>query len=168
MGITMHEVKKWTRPDHYAGSDWYGWYSAGVGRTRDSGPLENANFDAMCSLLGIGGNHGDTDTRRVVCETHWAVGWVAWIAIHESDTQGIRIARGACETLADCPVLDEERYIAYEDKKCREVWEEIMDKDERHEYLMTHADTRVGWNAAVNGDWRAATELLPDPSELIY
>lgn len=39
---------------------------------------------ATCMLRELG---GESETVRVVRESHWAVGWVEWIAIHESDIE---------------------------------------------------------------------------------
>ena len=41
----------------------------------------------MLTALG-----GETDTVIVVRETHWAVGWVEWIAIHQDDEKALKIA----------------------------------------------------------------------------
>ena len=35
---------------------------------------------------------GESETVIVVRESHWAVGWVEWIKIHELDTTALAIA----------------------------------------------------------------------------
>ncbi len=67
-------LHRWTYPDSYMGETWYDYYRSGVGRSRDSGVLERANFDAMLEAL-----NGESETVIVVCENHWAVGWVEWM-----------------------------------------------------------------------------------------
>ena len=82
--------------DHNAGSaEWHSYYSAGVGQSRDSDCLEQSNFAAMLASLG-----GESETVLVVRESHWAVGWVEWIAIHEADEKALAIADAQCERLA--------------------------------------------------------------------
>lgn len=51
---------------------------------------------------------GETETVIVVRESHWAVGGVEWIAIHEADAMALAKADEQCERLADYPVLNEE------------------------------------------------------------
>ena len=79
-------LKRWERPKDYFGAEWSRYYSAGVGQSRDSDCLEQSNFAVMLEALG-----GETETVVVVRESHWAVGWVEWIAIHQSDEQALRV-----------------------------------------------------------------------------
>lgn len=89
-------LRRWQRPSNYCGAEWIDYYSAGVGQSRDSDALERANFDAM--LKALGGERDDEGLAlslvRVVRETHWAVGWVEWIAIHERATEALQLADG--------------------------------------------------------------------------
>jgi len=80
-------IQRWTRPDHYFGKAWPDYFSSGVRQSRDSDALERSNFECMLKALG-----GESETVIVVRETHWAVGWVEWIAIHESDDKALKIA----------------------------------------------------------------------------
>ena len=86
---TENTLRRWTLPANYMGAKWPDYYSAGVGQSRDSSAFERANFDAMLALLG-GEKSGGEDPKdegsalslvRVVRASHWAVGWVEWIAI---------------------------------------------------------------------------------------
>jgi hypothetical protein len=117
-------LHKWTRPECYIGAEWHEHYSAGVGQSRDSDCLERSNFAVMLSELG-----GESDTVIVVRERHWAVGWVEWIAIHETDTAALAVADAACERLANYPVLDEEDYSEREWNAACEVWEQSSLRD---------------------------------------
>ncbi len=44
-------LKLWTRPDNYSGNDLSEYYRTGIGQSRDSQPLERANFKAMLEAL---------------------------------------------------------------------------------------------------------------------
>lgn len=95
-------LKRWTMPDHYAGAVWPGYFSSGVGLSRDSDALERSNFECMLKALG-----GESETVIVVREGHWAVGWVEWIAIHQDDGKALAIADDIKRGLEDYPVIDE-------------------------------------------------------------
>ena len=157
-------LERWTMPPDYFGAEWPEYYSAGVGRSRDSDCGEESNFHAM--LAGLG---GESDTVHVVRESHWAVGWVEWIAIHESDEKSLRAADAMQEQLEDYPVLDEEDYSQREWDECERVWSDCYSASERVRYLRKNrCDTGFReLRAAVNGDWGAACNLLPCPSDLI-
>jgi hypothetical protein len=105
-------LKRWSMPPSYFGAEWRDYFSAGVGQSRDSDCLEQSNFAVMLEALG-----GETETVIVVRESHWAVGWVEWIAIHEADAKALAKADEQCERLAQYPVLDEDDF-------CRREWEE--------------------------------------------
>lgn len=157
-------LERWTMPRDYFGAEWPEYYSAGVGRSRDSDCLEESNFHAM--LAGLG---GESDTVQVVRESHWAVGWVEWIAIHESDEKSLRAADAMQEQLEDYPVLDEEDCSQREWDECERVWSDCYSASERVRYLRDNrCDTGFReLRSAVNGDWGAACNLLPCPNDLI-
>lgn len=158
-------LERWTLPKDYFGAEWPEYYSAGVGRSRDSDCLEESNFYAM--LQGLG---GESETVQVVRESHWAVGWVEWIAIHESDEQALRAADAMKAGLEDYPILDEEDHSRREWEECERVWSDCYSVSERLKYLRKNRCTEGfrDLRAAVNGDWHAAANLLPCPSEIIY
>ena len=157
-------LERWKLPRDYFGAEWPDYYSAGVGRSRDSDCLAESNFDAMLAELG-----GESDTVHVVRESHWAVGWVEWIAIHESDDKALRAADRLRQNLDDYPVLDEEDHSRREWEECARVWSDCYTDRERVKYLRDRRCT-TGFRdlrAAVSGDWHAAANLLPCPSDLI-
>jgi hypothetical protein len=80
-------LKRWTLPANYFGAVWPAYFSSGVGQSRDSDALERSNFACMLRDLG-----GETETVIVVRETHYLVGWVEWIAIHQDDEKAFAIA----------------------------------------------------------------------------
>lgn len=158
-------LERWTRPEHYFGAEWPEYFSAGVGRSRDSDCLEESNFDAMLAELG-----GESDTVQVVRESHFLCGWVEWIAIHESDEKSLRAADAMQARLEDYPVLDEDDYCDREYEECERVWSDCYSERERLRYLRDSRCT-TGFRelrAAVSGDWSAACRLLPSPTDLIY
>jgi hypothetical protein len=165
-------IKRWTRPRDYAGASWPEYFSSGVGQSRDSDALERANFQAMLTLLG-----GESETVIVVRESHWAVGWVEWIAIHDTDTKTLKIADDAMGRLGDYPVLDDELFSRIEDDECSEVWLNCYDTKERANYLRKHVGKVYPLSGetpytmlrkAVKGEWYYAANLLPCPSDLLY
>lgn len=111
-------LKRWSTPDNYAGEHWPDYYSAGVGRSRDSDILEESNFETMLSELG-----GESETVIVVHEGHWAVGWVEWIAIHESDDAALETADRLRGRLNNYPILDEHDYSEREWNAAADYWD---------------------------------------------
>jgi hypothetical protein len=87
MAYEPKHLKRWTLPDNYVGEVWPAYYSSGCGQSRDSDALERSNFSCMLKALG-----GESETVIVVRETHWLVGWVEWIAIHQDDDKALEIA----------------------------------------------------------------------------
>lgn len=123
-------VKRWTMPDHYAGAQWPEYFSSGFGQSRDSDCLEESNFATALEALG-----GESDTVRVVRESHWAVGWVEWIAIHESNTAAIAKAQELCERYNQYPALNEDDWSEREQEAANSVWADCFSWKERIAYM---------------------------------
>ena len=121
---TPEHLKLWTRPECYIGESWPATYSAGVGQSRDSDALEQSNFACMLAALG-----GESETVTVVRESHWAVGWVKWIAIHQDDETALRTADEIVAALADYPVVDDDHYSTLEYEEVCESWERASIRD---------------------------------------
>jgi len=132
---TPKHLKRWTLPECYIGATWPDYYSAGVGQTRDSDTLERSNFACMLKALG-----GESETVKVVHESHWAVGWIEWIAIHESDSKALAIADDLAAKLEDYPVLDENHWSELELEEAGRVWKECYTPQERIQYIREHRD----------------------------
>src|SRR5262245_45003542 len=126
-------LKRWVRPQYYMGEEWYEYYGSGVGQHRDSNALDRSNFRAMLQALG-----GESDTVIVVREGHWAVGWVEWIAIHESDVEALREADKQMSRLENYPILDEEDFSNEEMEEANEIWKNCYRPGERVEYIREH------------------------------
>lgn len=164
-------MKKWEWPQNYGGAEWHGYYVF-LSRTRDSDILEESNF--AVALAALGGETGFDDEGHaevaVVRESHWAVGWLEWIAVHEAATEKIAIAEKLLERLENYPVLDEEDYSAREYEGCAEYWEKAMGARDRIEYLRAHSYTCHSFSdmsQAIRGSWYHAVSMLHCPSDLI-
>jgi hypothetical protein len=114
MKTQIEHLKKWQMPLHYFGASWPDYYSSGVGRSRDSDPYQ------------------------IVRESHWAVGWIEWIAIHESASEALAIADKLKGGLEDYPVIDEELFSQYETDEANTVWRDCYNARERIEYIRKH------------------------------
>lgn len=155
-------VKRWKLPRDYAGAEWPEYFVA-CGQHRDSDTVERSNFAATLRALG-----GESETVRVVRESHWAVGWVEWIAVHESDERALRIADECRAAIDEYPILDESDHAERETEECAALWECIR-PHERVAYLRRHSHTG-GYRelmAAVRGDWSAAANVLHCPSDIL-
>lgn len=126
-------LRRWTMPANYVGSEWPEYYSAGFGRSRDSDCLEENNFVEALAALG-----GESDTVQVVRESHWAVGWVEWIAIHESDEKAIRIAEELNERRDEYLSLNDDTLSEREMEAANDVWRDCYDVRERIAYIRKH------------------------------
>lgn len=74
----------------------------------------------------------------VVSENHWAVGWVEWLAIHESNHKALKAADELAERLENCPVLDEDALSENESEEANQVWKVCYRDKERMEYVRKH------------------------------
>lgn len=141
-------LTRWTLPRYYAGSHWDGYYSF-LGQSRDSSALERSNFDAGLKAIGGECNHPTLEDEsdpgsalslvKVVRENHWAVGWVEWIAIHESATEQLQIADKIKGKLEDYPVVNEELFSEYETDEANQVWKDCYRVKDRIKYIRDHA-----------------------------
>lgn len=118
--MEYEHIKRWTLPKNYFGEVWPDYYSAGVGQSRDSDSLEESNFATMLAALG-----GESETVVVVRESHWVIGWVEWIAIHESDETALAEADRLADQLKDYPVLDEEDWSEREWNAAADYWDSM-------------------------------------------
>lgn len=116
MTYQPEHLKRWTLPDSYAGAHWPD-YFVFLGQHRDSDTLTRSNF--TCGLDAIG---GETETVKVIRERHWAVGWVEWIAIHQSDATALQKADEIAAGLEDYPVVNEDHWSELEYNEAWEYW----------------------------------------------
>lgn len=131
----LHEaLTRWEIPDSWFGQHWHG-YFVGLSQHRDSDALDRSNFRSALEALG-----GESETVHVVREGHWAVGWIEWIAIHESDEKALTIQYEIEGSLANYPVLNESDWCEEEAEEANEVWRNCYDEKERIEYVREYPD----------------------------
>lgn len=116
-------LKLWTRPDSYFGEVWHGYYVF-LGQHRDSDILTRSNF--ISGLESIG---GESETVHLVRESHWAVGWVEWIAIHQDDSSALEKADSIMRRLEDYPVIDEQHWSEMEWEEAESLWSGMTVRD---------------------------------------
>lgn len=116
----IRALNRWTLPDSYVGAEWPE-YFVFLSQARDSDALSRSNFE--CGLRALG---GESESVVVVRERHWAVGWVEWIAIHESDVTAILSADEIACALSDYPVLDESHFSELEWTEAEQYWESLQ------------------------------------------
>jgi hypothetical protein len=178
-----HTVKPWQHPSNYVGATWEGWYSAGFGQSRDSSSLERSNFQSAYAVLSplsidlstethdIPGRFDDETSVQIVRESHWAVGWVEWIAVHASNVAALDKARELCARANNYPVLDEAHWSQLEDEECEQVWRECFTVADRVRYLREHSYTASSLadilQAVRSGSWYHAANILHCPSDLV-
>ncbi|MBO4228141.1 hypothetical protein [Bradyrhizobium neotropicale] len=117
-------LQRWKPPKCYVGAEWKDYFSAGVGQSRDSDTLERSNFACMLESLG-----GESETVIVVRESHSAVGWVEWIAIHETDAKALQAADKIKGALADYPVINESHWSELEWNEAADYWDSLSPRD---------------------------------------
>jgi hypothetical protein len=130
MAYRPRHLERWTMPQNYFGAIWPNYFGSGCGQHSESDALDRSNFTCMLTALG-----GASDTVIVVRESHWAVGWIEWIAIHQDDDRALRIADEIMEQLEDCPVIDEEHWHEVEYEDANAVWRADYSADERIRYI---------------------------------
>jgi len=109
-------LKRWTLPRDYAGEHWPEWYVF-LGQHRDSDSVTRSTFATGLKSWG-----GETETVNVIREGHWAVGWVEWVGIHESDETALRAADAMAERIEGYPLLDESHHSELEWDEACEFW----------------------------------------------
>ena len=116
----LSHLERWERFDNYIGADYSEWFVA-YSRVRDSGLLDQSNYDAVLKRLG-----GESDTVVVIQFSHWAWGWVDVILVHENDKDRLVEANEILRYLAeDYPILDEDHYEELLHEETLETVEEI-------------------------------------------
>jgi len=112
------------------GDEWHGYYVF-LAQHRDSDVVTRSNFQVGLAALGALPEWTDeeNDSRIVVRESHWAVGWVEWIAIHENDAEAIAAADDMLERLSNYPALDDDHWTQLEYDEAAEWWVRMSVRD---------------------------------------
>lgn len=106
----MAELKLWKAASNYMGEEYPDYYVL-LGRSRDSGLLEEANFEA--ALKRLGGEKGGVKVARA---SHWVVGWVESILVHKDSKKAVEKAQEIADDLEQYPVLDDDLYYQKENE----------------------------------------------------
>ena len=139
MKYTPENLTRWTHPQCYMGKTWDGYYGSGFGQSRDSDCLEESNFaSVLAALKTLPRWRGKHESRVSVHESHWAVGWVEWIAIHESDSAALKVCDKLKARADNYPVLDEEDHSDRETEAANTIWRDCYRQSERVEYIREH------------------------------
>lgn len=154
---TPRNLKKWASPQYYFGEEWSHMYIF-LARTRDSDNLEESNFEAALKALG-----GESDTVKIIRDSHWACGWIEWLGIDESDAAALEKADDIADALADYPVLDENDYA---DREYRDFWANCKKavQDYCHEHGLEYSDALTE-RVAQNSD-EITSEYWPSEEEI--
>lgn len=128
-------LKLWTRPDSYIGASWPDYYVV-IGQHRDSDRVARSNFIvAKQRLEAIAAKYPDykltsedvdNDVEMLInpYESHWAVGHVEWIGIHQNaPSELLDAAEDMLASIADYPLLDDSHHSELEWTEATEYWE---------------------------------------------
>lgn len=128
-------LKLWTIPESWYGKHWEGYYVF-LGKYRDSDILTECNYDVAYSRIeSLNTEFDGNNTIVKVRESHWAVGWIEWIAIHESNIPALKLADSIQDKLNDYPILDEEKHTELEEKEANRIWKECYRTKDRIKYI---------------------------------
>jgi len=112
-------MKKWERADNYIGETYCDYFVL-LSRTRDSGLVEESNFQSALKML-----NGESDTVKIIRASHWAVGWIEMILIHESDKESVDKGNEIEKSLESYPILDEDVFGEMVTEKETEMHDQI-------------------------------------------
>ena len=112
-------MEKWSKSENYIGESYFDYYVL-LSHHRDSGLVDESNFYSALKAL-----NGESDTVIVACASHWAVGWIEMILIHESDKEAIDKGNEIEKALENYPILDEDDFYERESERREEILEEI-------------------------------------------
>ncbi len=124
--FTPEHLVRWKWPPHYVGARWDGYYRAPEERTRESELLTQSNWTIQLRELE---KHkadvpdDDIVSPLVVRESHPAVGWIEWVAIHESNVEALKVADALAARLESYPILDENHHFDLEYQAYWSEWE---------------------------------------------
>lgn len=139
MTYTPTHCKRWTLPDSYMGAQWPDYYVF-LGRHRESDSLTRSNaLVAEERINELPPWEGEQDSRFWVRESHWAVGWVEWFAIHEDDEAALRAADAMLERIESYPCLDEDHWSQLEWDEACDYWARMSVADRLDAIRASHS-----------------------------
>lgn len=126
-------LQKYERPNSYIGPDYYEYFVFLV-QHRDSDTLTRANWKAATIELGKIAKENE-ETWQIIRDSHWAVGWIEFLYIHESAEEILKAADQMQKSIEQYPVLNEEIWSEIEENEANEIWINCYDAKERLEYI---------------------------------
>lgn len=205
--MNYQHLKPYARPENYMGATWYGYYGV-AGRHRDSDVLANSNWECwvafLTRLLGEPDTEIGVDTDRrnqrglyssdrnnepepvynwTICrESHWAVGWIEIIRVHESvGHDKLAAIDEQLRKLDGYPVFDEQHFSQLEDDErddswetdCRRIWVEWLAKhigDQQFDLLASVYKSEIEelLRRAFDGDCRNRGVYWSEPDDDDY
>jgi len=114
---------------HYRMDERENYYMAPVLLTRDSGLLDQANWEAMVAIL----NSEQCQEYEIHRFGHWLTGWFEVVLV-PPDSKDHHVCINIAEKLQDYPILDEDKYSqmcqdeylrSWNDYGCRDFQEEL-------------------------------------------
>lgn len=117
--------KPWKLPPYYMGAHWDG-YHVFLEQHRDSDSVTRSNFAvglAALEALPPFGVDRDEESRVIVYESHAAVGWIEWIAIHDDDTAALVAADAMLAMIDNYPCLSDDHLSDLEWNEACVYWE---------------------------------------------
>ena len=124
-----------TQFDHNIDIDRADWLVCPVTRNRDSGPLDESNWQAQIKALSeADGDECETDNWEIHRFGHWGCGWFE-VAIVRPDSAAFRAADDIEAALMNYPVLDEQDLSEREHQDALESWSAWGAKDFRRELV---------------------------------
>lgn len=140
-------LTRWIRPGSYMGATWEDYFGSGFGQNRDSDTLTRSNFAVVQRELAklpeweppsTEEDDEEPISRQVIRESHWACGWVEWIAIHESDTVALALCNALKDKEGNYPSLDDESWSRLQSEAAETTWKNCYNKKERIKYIREH------------------------------
>ena len=91
---TPKHLHRWSRAPNYVGEDWSDWYIAPRTTHRDADDAKIFAFNRQLRAIprALFDTPDGSSSPCIVTDSHWAVGWVRWYAIHKDDAVALRKA----------------------------------------------------------------------------
>ena len=157
-------MELYKRPRDYCGPDYYGCYPF-IGRSRDSRLLESSNWKCIVQDLeekfgpeqcGEYGDDGFCGAEKVteagkptwfiIRDSHWAVGWVETLYIHQDAKDIVAWAEAVEKRLDNYPLYNEDHYSEMEWEQKQGYWEDC-DAEERVALMKKAGLSARGWKS---------------------
>lgn len=124
-------LRPYKRLRDYYGPDYFGYYPV-YGQSRDSSLLEGHNFEEIeraLEALRPGDWAEDAEPILTIRNSHWAVGWVETLYVHQDHPAICAAADSLLDSLADYPILDADSYGEKERIAATDHWASLPLKD---------------------------------------